>query len=219
MRLRPSGRAGTVATSLSGFAEYQREKAWVWEHLALTRARAVAGTPELLRDIDATRKSILRQKAGNPALIGELKDMRRRIGELPKASISQLSVKKPLGGSLDIELIAQALSLRHNLDQNRPDEQISAARQIGALNKQDAELLMNAHSFFGQVEHLKRLLGKEGFDAGDLSDAGTKFLVEKLDSSSLGDLQSKIATTLKAARETIEKIIIQMDQTQALVSE
>ena len=40
MRLRPSGNAGPLATSLAGFRVYQEESAWTWEHLALTpRAR------------------------------------------------------------------------------------------------------------------------------------------------------------------------------------
>ena len=43
MRLRPSGRQGPVATSLAAFRRYQAEEAWTWEHLALTRARVVAG--------------------------------------------------------------------------------------------------------------------------------------------------------------------------------
>ena len=47
MRLRPSGRSGPLATSLAAFARYQLEDAWVWEHLALTRGRAVAGPPAL----------------------------------------------------------------------------------------------------------------------------------------------------------------------------
>src|SRR3546814_18965632 len=47
MRLRPSGNAGPIASSLSGFRRYQAENAWTWEHLALTRARVGAGNPIL----------------------------------------------------------------------------------------------------------------------------------------------------------------------------
>ena len=47
MRLRPSGNQGPVATSLASFVDYQRNSAWTWEHLALTRARVVSGPPEL----------------------------------------------------------------------------------------------------------------------------------------------------------------------------
>ncbi len=47
MRLRPSGESGPIASSLAAFARYQREAAWTWEHMALTRARPVAGDAEL----------------------------------------------------------------------------------------------------------------------------------------------------------------------------
>ena len=47
MRLRPSGESGPIASSLAAFARYQREAAWTWEHMALTRARPVAGDAAL----------------------------------------------------------------------------------------------------------------------------------------------------------------------------
>ena len=62
MRLRPSGRAGTVATSLEGFVNYQKTKAWLWERLALTRARVVAGDQKLCSEIDRALIDILGQK-------------------------------------------------------------------------------------------------------------------------------------------------------------
>ena len=45
MRLRPSGESGPIASSLAAFAQYQCEQAWTWEHMALTRARPIAGDP------------------------------------------------------------------------------------------------------------------------------------------------------------------------------
>src|SRR5210317_805597 len=43
MRLRPSGNKGPVATSWDAFQSYQMGEAWIWEHLALSRARVIAG--------------------------------------------------------------------------------------------------------------------------------------------------------------------------------
>ena len=45
MRLRPSGRAGPVASHVKSFAEYQDREAWTWEHMALTRARVISAPP------------------------------------------------------------------------------------------------------------------------------------------------------------------------------
>ena len=54
MRLRPSGTAGPLAASLAAFRRYHDEDAWTWEHMALTRARVVAGPPALAEAIAAT---------------------------------------------------------------------------------------------------------------------------------------------------------------------
>ena len=43
MRLRPTGNKGPVAVSLKSFADYHASESWTWEHMALTRARLVAG--------------------------------------------------------------------------------------------------------------------------------------------------------------------------------
>src|SRR6202007_2059016 len=59
MRLRPSGASGPIASSLAGFARYQRESAWTWEHMALTRARPVAGAAELRQRIADAIGSVL----------------------------------------------------------------------------------------------------------------------------------------------------------------
>src|SRR2546430_13773172 len=53
MRLRPSGRSGPVATSIASFENYQHNEAWTWEHMALTRARVVAGAAALAARVQA----------------------------------------------------------------------------------------------------------------------------------------------------------------------
>ncbi len=65
-RLRPQGAQGPLAVSLSGFERYQKEDAWTWEHMALNRARVLAGPPEARARLEAilarccTRRTIRR---------------------------------------------------------------------------------------------------------------------------------------------------------------
>jgi len=59
MRLRPSGQSGTLVTSLDGFAKYQLDNAWTWEHQALVRARAVAGGDVFSRRFERVRRRVL----------------------------------------------------------------------------------------------------------------------------------------------------------------
>ncbi|NBC96653.1 MAG: glutamine-synthetase adenylyltransferase, partial [Deinococcus-Thermus bacterium] len=103
MRLRPSGRQGPVATALPSFARYQREEAWTWEHMALTRARCVAGTPDVCAEAEAVREEILRQPREAAQVWGEVAKMRARLADA-KPPQGPLDVKPGPGGLQDIEL-------------------------------------------------------------------------------------------------------------------
>ena len=61
-RLRPAGNAGPLAASLEAFQQYyEPERAWVWEHMALTRARAVYGSVDLCDRLNRMILNILVQ--------------------------------------------------------------------------------------------------------------------------------------------------------------
>jgi len=106
MRLRPSGNKGPVAVSFDSFSRYQRGEAWVWEHLALTRARVIAGDEDLCAKINADVAAILRQPRKREDLTREIATMRARIAhEKPAQNIWDL--KHHEGGIIDLEFIAQ----------------------------------------------------------------------------------------------------------------
>jgi [glutamine synthetase] adenylyltransferase / [glutamine synthetase]-adenylyl-L-tyrosine phosphorylase len=111
MRLRPSGSSGPIATSLAGFARYQRESAWTWEHMALTRARPVAGDMALRERIADAIAAILASPRGPRRLLVDVADMRRRIAdENPRPAHWDLRNRR--GGLLDLEFVVQYLLLR-----------------------------------------------------------------------------------------------------------
>ena len=112
MRLRPSGNAGPIATPLSGFLTYYQESAWTWEHMALTRARVVAGEPSLRKKIEAGIRKILLRPRDPDRLLRDIAAMRQRI-EAEKPAKTIWSVKYLRGGLIDLEFLAQYLQLRH----------------------------------------------------------------------------------------------------------
>lgn len=79
VRLRPSGAAGLLVTSLAAFAEYQDAEAWTWEHQALVRARTVAGHPRTRERFEALRRRILRKPRDPAVLRQEIVEMRERM--------------------------------------------------------------------------------------------------------------------------------------------
>src|SRR5690554_3411324 len=79
MRLRPSGRQGPVATALESFRGYQRDEAWTWEHLALTRARVVAGDHDLAGKVEEFRRELLALKSMGAGVVQDAAQMRARL--------------------------------------------------------------------------------------------------------------------------------------------
>ncbi len=110
MRLRPSGTQGPVATSLTSFRDYQMNEAWVWEHLALTRARPVAGEAGLSADVEAVRLAVLARGHPRDKIIAEVAAMRARIAAAKPAE-GPWDAKLGPGRLQDVELIGQAGSL------------------------------------------------------------------------------------------------------------
>lgn len=159
MRLRPSGRKGPVATSLGAFETYQRDEAWVWEHLALTRARVIAGAAPLAEAVTAAIRSALAQPRTEAQVRAEVQEMRARLFEQKPAG-TVWRVKSGPGRLMDIELLTQAGMLLSGCDQALGAAQalpLLAAR--GWLDAADAEALADAHQLMVRVQQAVRLAG------------------------------------------------------------
>jgi [glutamine synthetase] adenylyltransferase / [glutamine synthetase]-adenylyl-L-tyrosine phosphorylase len=115
MRLRPSGNKGPLAVSLEGFRRYQTEGAWTWEHMALTRARAITGAPELRERIEGCIRAVLARQRDPGTLLGDVADMRQRI-EREHGTKDIWNLKYYRGGLVDIDFLVQYLVLLHAHD-------------------------------------------------------------------------------------------------------
>ena len=114
VRLRPNGSAGLLVTRLDGFAHYQHDQAWTWEHQALVRARAVAGDPGVCSAFEAIRTAVLRRVRDRVEVVQAVQDMRERLrGELDRSREGLYDLKQGRGGLADIEFLLQAAVLMH----------------------------------------------------------------------------------------------------------
>ncbi len=111
LRLRPDGASGLLVSRVDAFAEYQRSKAWVWEHQALTRARFVAGDQAIGAAFERLRVEILRLPRELAELRSEVQAMRSRMlaGHPNKSGL--FDIKHDRGGIVDVEFIVQYLVL------------------------------------------------------------------------------------------------------------
>ncbi|MBT0461942.1 bifunctional [glutamate--ammonia ligase]-adenylyl-L-tyrosine phosphorylase/[glutamate--ammonia-ligase] adenylyltransferase [Morganella morganii] len=112
-RLRPSGEAGMLVSTLEAFADYQQNSAWTWEHQALIRARQVYGDEAIAARFDSIRRDILCRQRDNAQLKLDVREMREKMYQhLGSRDDSVFNIKTDPGGITDIEFIAQYLVLR-----------------------------------------------------------------------------------------------------------
>ncbi|GAY22053.1 glutamate-ammonia-ligase adenylyltransferase [Sphingobium fuliginis] len=132
-RLRPSGAQGLLAVSLDSFARYQREEAWTWEHLALTRARPVFGSDAARAALGAILTETLERQRDFDELARHAVKMRGDIAR-HKPPASDLDVKLVPGGLVDLEFLIHVTQFRHNMafdpDLRAALEQLTAAGHL-----------------------------------------------------------------------------------------
>jgi len=113
VRLRPDGGKGLLVSSLASYAEYQRERAWTWEHQALVRARFVAGHDDMAAAFEDVRRDILATPRDPAKLHEDVLSMRRRMrAELDRSAGDRFDLKQGAGGLVDLEFLLQWLVLR-----------------------------------------------------------------------------------------------------------
>lgn len=155
VRLRPDGGKGLLVTSVQGFADYQRERAWTWEHQALVRSRLLAGDGALSRRFAQARATVLALPRERGAVFEHVANMRARWrAERDRSDAAQLDLKQGAGALLDIEFLLQAVVLAHAaahpslLDVSDSASLIRAAATSALLSAEQADALLQAHAVF-----------------------------------------------------------------------
>ena len=214
VRLRPSGRQGAVATSLSSFSDYQRGEAWTWEHLALTRARVMAGPPDLSVEVEALRRAILAEKAQDPAKIRrDTAEMRARL-QAVKPGVGPWEAKFGAGKLMDVELCAQMAALLAFSPARTVERQIAAGGKLfgGAENPEgsqsDQTALLNAYRLCWRLQSALRLLSDKGLDLAGMGQGGWAFVLRETGQQSAEQLAQVLA---QAAQEAVAVIAVQME--------
>jgi glutamate-ammonia-ligase adenylyltransferase len=162
LRLRPNGNAGLPVISVEGYARYQREAAWVWEHQALTRARFVAGDAAIGAAFEAERRAILARPRDHAALRAEVVAMRTRMHEGHPNRSDLFDLKHDAGGMVDIEFIVQYLVLAHGathaamLDNAGNIALLGRAGKAGLVDAALADRVADAYRRLRQRQHQLR---------------------------------------------------------------
>ncbi len=206
MRLRPSGNQGPVATSLEAFRLYQREEAWTWEHLALTRARFVAGSVELGKVAETFRRVLLAQKGDQDTVLAGVGDMRARLAQAKPAS-DIWDTKLGPGRAQDIELIASAAALISGSAATSVAQQLQAGVAFGWLSVADADSLTGAYEVFRRLQTAAKLLSDAPLNPKDTGATGMAFILRASKAKSVEALAHQLESEAAQAAELITRYI------------
>ena len=163
-RLRPSGNAGPLVTSLSSFINYHRTEAQVWERQALTKARVILGNEVLSDSINDVIRFAVYGNEHTMDIRAEIHSMRMRMeNEIARESSGMFNIKTGRGGIVDIEFIVQYLQLLHG--RNAPDirspNTLAALKAIvasGIFPTEDAQVLQRGYKFLRRLENRLRII-------------------------------------------------------------
>ncbi len=160
MRLRPDGDSGLLMSDLESYELYQKNRAWTWEHQALVRARAVAGSPRVIEGFNKVRDEVLRTPRDEVKLADDVYAMRMKMRNFLDQSNDKLfHLKQGHGGMVDIEFIAQYLTLREA--PKHPDMVLwsdnvrifDECARLGILSQEDTDHLKDAYLAIRECYH------------------------------------------------------------------
>ena len=209
MRLRPSGTQGPVATSWQSFKDYQQNKAWLWEHLALTRARVIAGEGSLGEDVEALRCEMVSRARAPEMVLSEVAKMRLRIQAAKQAAF--WDGKLGAGRLQEIELIGQAGLLGGGSDARSIEIGLEQTVALGWLAPEQSVALARSYGLFWQMQLSTKLLSEQVIDDEQMPDViglgGLAFLLRETGFDSLDNLRTGVAETAKDAAQVLHAVL------------
>jgi [glutamine synthetase] adenylyltransferase / [glutamine synthetase]-adenylyl-L-tyrosine phosphorylase len=174
MRLRPTGRSGSLVTPLAEFRRYysgpdrpehHEAGAQLWERQALTRARVVHGDPDFAREVMSVVEQATYGPRWHPEDAEEILSMRRRL----ECSRSERDLKRGFGGLVDVEFLVQLFQLKYG--GRRPTLRVSniwkaldALREAKLLTDQEYLTLTTGYRFLLQVQSRLRIVHNRSLD-------------------------------------------------------
>jgi glutamate-ammonia-ligase adenylyltransferase len=210
-RLRPSGNAGPLATRLDAFARYQRDEAWTWEHMALTRARVVASTGGLGEAVERVIAETLSRRRDPDKVRADAADMRARL-EQEKGSTDLWNLKRAPGGLVDLEFIAQTLRL--NNDWREPAIRLRNTEAIlitaathGLISAAHRDVLLPAIRLFGDLTQAQRLTLPVKASVAEAPRGVHDVLCRVASAPSLPQLEAELRERQAAVREAFTEIV------------
>ena len=211
LRLRPSGGQGPLATQLRSFARYQAQEADTWEHMALTRARVIAGDAGLGARVVATIAAVLTTPRDGAVVRQKIRSMRALIAK-EKGEGDPWNFKLTPGGLLDIEFVAQGLVLcfaseHPSLKGTATGAILEEAARLHLLDGATAATLIGAHRLYSGLAQIIRLAVEGRFDPAQMGIGLRRRMERAADVPDFAVLESELGTTARDVRAAFERFV------------
>lgn len=212
MRLRPSGNKGPVATRISSFGKYQREEAWTWEHMALSRGRLICGDGSLIAEAQHIVGEVLSKTREIGKVTQDVTEMRELIEkEKPPAGLWDLKLIP--GGVIDIEFIAQYLALI--APAKGVDAKVNglntgeALKLLGGklMTAADVDTCIEGFALYTELSQLIRLCIDAQFDPKDAPAGLTDLVCRAGDCPDIKTLEGEVKRLSKAVRKVFLSVV------------
>ncbi len=194
MRLRPTGRSGSLVLPLEEFRRYFSTDggAQLWERQALTRARVVHGDAAFGQAVLAVVAEGAFGLPWRPEMADEVLSMRQRL----EGSRAERDLKRGFGGVVDVDFLVQLFQLKYGrirTELRTPNtwDALDALKTAGLLGEEDHAALRAGYDFLLRVQSRLRIVHNRSLDAvpGDAREveklarrlgyeSGAKFLAE-----------------------------------------
>lgn len=211
MRLRPSGRAGPLASRIDSFAEYQETEAWTWEHMALTRARVISATPAFREKIELVIRDVLTRPRDTTIIANDVAEMRQAIAE-EKGEDDIWDLKHAAGGMVDIEFIAQYLQLVHAAEKPEilsvsTQQVLENAARLGVLPPSAVDVLRPAVRLYHDLTQVLRLCVSDKFKPETAGTDLLRMLARVSNEPDFSSLQARVRETQADVRQVFLSVV------------
>lgn len=208
LRLRPSGKSGPLATQVDGFERYQSEEAWTWEHLALSRARTIAGDNALRARVDAFISATVGKERDAAELKAGVLDMRDRV-QKERGENDPWSMKTVPGGLIDVEFAAQ-FAVLSGLERRAGEPTYNTllrAADHDRENANDWRVLAEASQFQGALTQLTRCAYEGRFRPDDSPETFKTFVSRQMKEPDFSVLSARLMEVQAAAEQSFLRIM------------
>jgi len=209
LRLRPSGNKGPVATHIDSFRTYQRRDAWTWEHMALTRARVVAGEATLAAEIEREVEAIVGLDRDAARIRKEASEMRALL-ETEKPPRDRWDLKLIPGGLIDLEFIAQVAALTGQIEKG--GRSTATAEMLARLapafaSTQIRQELVEAHALLSALTQIIRLCLTGPLERGDVPPGLADLMLVATGLPDFAVLEAHVEETARRVREYFDLLL------------